>query len=112
MLIDYDGFEDLAYKYHQAGTYLPDPIPIWYGFSADSDPTDVTEWIRAAALDDDDDPIVDSLDLHGGITYKLWNKIQVLPCHSACEYEDKAKITIVLQGIKRWIDPATGLFKS
>jgi len=105
VLIDYDGFEDL----HSDSSVTQD-IPIWYGFGETLDQVISNGWVRSTDLNADDDLLLDSEDLHAGLSWKLWNKIEVLPCHSSCEYEDEATITLVLQNVKMWIDPQYGNF--
>jgi len=106
VFIDYEGFADLQ----TLGTSINPTIPICYGFGPSLAQAEINGWVPAAALNNDDDMLLDSQDLHDGISWKLWNKIEVVNCNSACEYEDAATITLTLQVIKTWIDPATGYF--
>jgi len=105
--IDCEGFADLV-----GGNSETNPtIPIWYAAANVENPGEITDWIPAADLNRKDPVVEDSADLHEGLHWKLWNKIQVVECNSACEYENKATITLVLDNQKDWIDPETGYFK-
>lgn len=107
--IDFDGFADLQYL----GTGgVKRTIDTWYAFGEGKDPGDTKlEFIPAADLNAMDTIIKDSGNLHNGYSWKLWNKIKVENCNSACEYQDDANITLVLMNQKIWIDPQTGNFK-
>jgi hypothetical protein len=110
--INYDGFEDLkALIPNMHNEY----IKIWYGFGT---AIGLVQFIPALLLNDDDD-ILDETELnqpghnlHEGITWKLWNKICVDNCNTACEYTDEATLTLVLLEQKPWIsvDPDDGYF--
>ena len=111
--IDYDGFGDLE--------PLGDgklPIPIWYSFGPS-----ITEasagWVRSFDLNNNDNLLDESeywytVDdrfrnkLHEGILWKLWNRINVVNCNTACEYHDDATITLTLESQKGWIEPEEG----
>ncbi|MCR4426039.1 MAG: hypothetical protein NUW23_07620 [Firmicutes bacterium] len=103
--INYDGFADLAY---QGTGGVEQTIDTWYAFGPTIPAPTSSSWVRAADLNNDDDLVPDSAALHAGLSWKLWNKIQVVECNSACEYEDTATITLVLQTMKPWVDPTTG----
>lgn len=103
--VDFEGFEDLQYQ----GDVAPGAegkIETWYAYG-EGGPGGV-KWIPAPAMNRAEVP--DSGDLHAGISWKLWNKIKVVECNSACEYQDDAIITLVLKNLKCWIDPGTGEF--
>ncbi len=104
--IDFDGFEDLQYL-GQGG--VKQTIDTWYAYGEGADPGDIN-WIPAAQVNELDAVVEDSCGLHSGYSWKLWNKIRVTECNSACEYEDNAMITLVLKNQKIWIDPETGNF--
>lgn len=109
VLIDYDGFADLQYM----GTGgVKTYIPVFYAqtVGAQSSPPPQADFIAADALNNADGLIVDSQMLHDGLSWKLWNYIEVEACNTACEYWDEATITLTLQGIKNWIDPLNGYF--
>ena len=106
VMIDFEGFEDLL----ATGASVTPTIPIYYGFGDNLDEVEANGWVAAADLNADDDLIPDSDDLHAGICWKLWNKIEVVESNSSCEYEDQATITLTLMNIKIWIDPDTGEF--
>lgn len=95
--IDFADFGNLA--------GLGGEIETWYAYGP---VLNTLSWIPAAALTSCTIP--DDGDIHAGISWKLWNKIKVVPCNSACEYNDDATITLVVQNQKCWIDPETGLF--
>jgi hypothetical protein len=106
---DFEGFENL--KYQGSGQFpgVKQEIETWYAYG-EADGLGALSWIPAAALNAKDCLVKDSEDLHEGLSVKLWNKIMVDECNSACEYEDDATITLVLQNCKIWIDPETGNF--
>jgi hypothetical protein len=107
--VDYNGFDNLQYD-TLGGKHSVNPvIPIWYAFSL-SGAVVPTDWISATALNASDDTLWDSADLHAGLGWKLWNKIQVVNCNSACQYKDEATITLKLLCQKAWIDSLSGNF--
>jgi len=114
VLIDYEGFDSLRYVGVGGKTSVNPVIPVWYAwsFSGSVVPGDA-DWVEATRLNipAEWDTIFDSMDLHTGLQWKLWNKIKVVECNSACKYRDEAKITLELLCQKDWIDPATGYFK-
>ncbi len=108
VLIDYEGFANLAYL-GEGG--VNQSIATWYAYGSTGASSPPTQgWVAAADLNNDDDLILDSVDLHAGQSIKLWNKIQVVDCNSSCEYEDQATVTLTLMNIKAWIDPGSGNF--
>ena len=108
--IDYSGFADLE---PQGSGKVP--IPIWYAFGPSMTEA-AAGWVRAEALNDDDDCLIEEdywyegADgfignyLHEDLTWKLWNRIHVVDCNTACEYEDVALICLTLESQKRWIE--------
>jgi len=110
ILIDYEGF----------GPLMPDdpehnPIDIFYSFGEGIAEAEGNGWVFCTDLNNDDDYIIDvpgtdlfPFPLHYGIAWKLWNKICIDECNSACDYWNYATITIVLQNQKEWIDFGTG----
>jgi len=104
--VDFDGFANLQYL--GAGGVKQD-IDTWYAYGEGAGPGDMN-WIPAASVNGLDALVRDSAGLHNGYSWKLWNKIMVENCNSACEYEDNATITLVLDNQKPWIDPETGDF--
>jgi hypothetical protein len=82
---------------------------IYYGFGETFSAANAT-WVLAAALNDQDFRILDEdpWDLHYGIAWKLWTKICVDECNSACDYMNEAKITLSLEQQKDWINWDTG----
>ncbi|MEW5866307.1 MAG: hypothetical protein AB1774_05530 [Bacillota bacterium] len=107
--INYDGFNDLTYL--EQGEGVKQTIDTYYSYGATIAEAEANGWVRASALNEEDDLIPDSAGLHAGMNTKLWNKIEVVECNSSCEYEDTATITLVLQNMKHWVDPATGYYK-
>jgi len=97
--IDFAGFGNLAGPGGE--------IETWYAYGEAVNPGGLS-WVPGPALTSCTIP--DSGDIHAGLSWKLWNKINVVPCNSACEYNDDAIITLVVQNQKCWIDPETGLF--
>jgi hypothetical protein len=110
ILIDYEGF----------GPLIPEdpehnPIDIYYSFGEGFTQADENGWVYATDLNNDDDLIIDvpgsdqyPWPLHQGMAWKLWNKICVVECNSACDYWNRATITIVLQNQKTWLDDDGG----
>lgn len=99
IFIDYEGFADLEPSI--AGN---NPIPVWYALETGGGFEQVNAgWVTAANLNTEDDLLLDTEDLHFGICWKLWNKIEVAVCNSACEYSDFATITLTLNNQKDWI---------
>lgn len=116
VLIDYEGFDDLLNADGRR-------IPVWYSFGASVTEAFQNGWVPALQLNLDDDLLDESElwgpngrnRLHEGLTWKLWNRICVDICNTACEYEDVALITLVLNQQKLWIErdptaPNYGLF--
>jgi hypothetical protein len=98
--IDYQGFENLY-----SATACDQYIETWYAYgSEDAGPP--ADWVPATALNDDDDVITEEMlcrNAHRFFT-KLWVKIQVDSCNTACEYHDEALITLCLENQKCWVD--------
>jgi len=102
VIVDYEGFENL---------YSPDAVnPEIQTYYAVGDSIENVQWVEAAQINNDDVLLTNSPELCGGMTWTLWNRLDVSECNSSAEYEDEATITLVLQNIKIWIDPATGFF--
>lgn len=104
--IDFEGFADLQYL-GEGG--VKRTIDTWYAYG-DTENPGTLNWIPAASVNAMDAVVEDACGLHNGYSWKLWNKIMVTECNSACEYEDEAMITLVLKNQKIWIDPRTGYF--
>lgn len=103
VLIDYEGFGNLQGTFNQ--------IPIWYSFGGSITEAQTNGWVPGPLLNDDDDLLDESeywLDgrnlLHEGLTWKLFNRINVVDCNTACEYEDVAEIILSLNQQKIWIE--------
>jgi len=105
--VDFRGFANLRYWASDRFPGVDQEIETWYAYGEASDPSGL-KWIPAAEINGMDALVKDSCDLHAGYSWKLWNKIKVKECNSACEYNDNATITLVLQNQKCWIDPNTG----
>jgi hypothetical protein len=107
VFIDYEGFDNLQPEI--AGN---DPISVWYGIEdATHYPMIDDNWIAAVDLNAEDDWLYDAELgelLHDGVCWKLWNKIEVVVCNSACNYSNFATITLTLDNQKPWIVPETG----
>jgi len=109
--IKFDGFNDLEVQ--EPGKSVNPFIPIYYAYGPGGEgggPPPPDAFIPAEELNGLDCLVPDSERLHEGRSWKLWNYIEVLPCNSACEYQDDATITIELKGVKIWIDPESGYF--
>jgi|LSQX01.3.fsa_nt_gb hypothetical protein len=82
-------------------------IKLWFGYAnCDEQPG---QWYEAAYLGPVTIP--DSTELHDGLVWKLWNKIEVVNCNSPGLYEMTGQITMTLSNQACWIDDETGLFK-
>lgn len=100
--VNYEGFADLYSPTTPKG--CKNTIDTWYGFGTPFDPGNPANWVRAGDLNGDDDIIRQICPGHC-LTTKLWTKVQVDTCNSACEYEDTALITLTLLNQKCWVDP-------
>jgi hypothetical protein len=109
ILIDYENFADL-FSDNTHEQY----IPTFYSWGSSVFEAEAKGWVRAEDLNDDDDKLceaalnTDPFDLHDGIDFKLWNKIEVVDCNTACEYLNEADIYICLEQQKDWVDPDGG----
>jgi hypothetical protein len=112
VLVDYHGFGDLIAL--EPDKAIDDTIEIWYAVwgLGTPPPCDDAAWTRSYDMNEpaEWDTVFDSQALHNGITWKLWNRIWVGRCNSACEYEDNAWISLQLLCQKPWIDRTTGYF--
>ena len=106
------GFSGFSSPTYVEGEAVKDYIDAWYGYGQGNNPTYLEEMVSAEQLNESEVYIPDSLELHNGITRKLWNMIDVVNCNTACTYRDSGLITITLMTIKPWIDPETGNYKS
>lgn len=113
--VGFSGFDNLITLYPDS--CIDDTIEVWYALSMDSmypPPMNSELWKTPRELAEWSYRVRDSYQLHWeGWRTKIWTKIYVSPCNTACEYVDPnwAKITLTLQRIKPWIDPETGLFE-
>jgi hypothetical protein len=111
ILVDYHDFGDLIAEDEKA---VDDTIEVWYAVWPLGTPPAIDDnaWVRSYMLNDpaEWDTIYDCEALHNGITWKLWNRINVERCNSACEYQDHAYISLILLCQKEWIDRTTGYF--
>lgn len=112
VLIDYEGFNDLE---SVQGNTHNNWIEAYYSWGETPEIADMNGWVRAIDLNLDDDLLDESElndpftgDLHAGIEFKLFNKVCVVDCNTACEYQDLASITLVLMQQKDWVDPDGG----
>jgi len=105
------GFSGFASPTYVEGEAVKDYIDAWYSYGYANTPGNLEEMVPAALLDECTVVILDSQELHDGITRKLWNMIDVANCNTACTYRDTGTITITLMTIKPWIDPETGYYK-
>jgi hypothetical protein len=96
--VNYEGFEDLY-----SATACDTTITTWYGYGPSIYDVDRLGWVRAPDLNGDDDVIAEVCPGHC-TTFKLWSKVQVDTCNTACEYHDDAKITLCLRNQKCWVD--------
>jgi hypothetical protein len=112
VLVNYEDFGDLIAE--DTAKAIDDTIEVWYAVWAAGAPPPIGDeaWRRSYMLNDpaEWDTVFDSQALHNGITFKLWNRIYVSNCNSACEYQDHAYISLYLCCQKPWIDRETGFF--
>lgn len=90
-------------------------IPKWFSYSEGVLPedADLNGWLPASETSEENPFVIrltDSAALHEGLTYKIWEKIEVLPSHSSSDYEGTGKVTIYLTNIKHWVDGVNGGF--
>src|SRR3972149_5173490 len=97
--IDYQDFNDLHSV--EGNAHIQD-IATYYSWGESIKDAENNGWTSAADLNLEDDVLKDSvwnqpgLDLHEGITFKLWSKLCVVPSNTACEYHDSARIVLNL----------------
>jgi len=94
--VTFADFDDLGYL-GQDG--VKETIDTYYFAGLQRD----IEWIRADELECTH-TFEDSAELHAGLEFKLWNRIDVTPCNSASSYANAGKVTITLQNQKDFID--------
>jgi hypothetical protein len=110
---------DIEIGYADFGKLLPDsawnqdhnPIDIFYSYGESVLDAEEHGWIPAEQLNAEKTTVYDvgpDWDLHYGMTWKLWSKICVDVCNSACDYHDDAFITLTLKQQKPWIVFDTG----
>ncbi len=108
---DYVGFSNLTADVPNG---QKEEIDTYYSFGADIATAESNGWITAADLalhgsflDEsllNGDPEFFEPNLHFGIAYKLWTKVCVEVCNTACEYSANGSIVIELAQQKSWID--------
>jgi hypothetical protein len=112
ILVDYHGFGDLIAL--DTAKAVDDTIEVYYAIWGTGMPPGITNtaWVHSYDLNNEAewDTVFDSEALHNGLTWKLWNRIRVSTCNSACEYQDDAFISLKLLCQKPWIDRETGFF--
>ncbi|HVP57480.1 MAG TPA: hypothetical protein VMU02_05240 [bacterium] len=99
--VTYSGFADLYSPTTPTG--CKNTIDTWYGYGTPFDPANPANWVRAADLNGVETTIHQICPGHC-MTTKLWTKIQVDTCNSACEYNNDAQITLTLLNQKCWVD--------
>lgn len=106
VLVSFTGLASPTYQ----GPYstVKNYIDMWYGFGSG---INNIQFAAASDIANVSFTIPDSNALHYGLQTKLWNKIFVAECNSACNYKTSGTIVLTLQRIKPWIDPDTGFFK-
>lgn len=90
-------------------------IAKWFGYSEGDQPSEVDQlgWVRAADTSLQEPftfTVADSADLHAGLAYKIWEKIEVLPSNSSSDYHGLGHLTIQLSNMKHWVDGENGTF--
>lgn len=101
--VDYEGFDDL----YSATSNCDNTIMTWYAWGRSlGDIEQRNGWVRAPDLNDDDDIIEEVCENSHCWQTKLWTKVQVDSCNSACEYHDDATVKLCLINQKCWVDSA------
>ncbi len=115
VLVDYEGFGPLMPD-PQGPCYDPTHTPIDVSYSFETNGGGFAEanargWTSAVDLNASDDLLKDVIGtgvrpwpLHYGIAWKLWNKICVVQCNGACDYINRAQITLSVQCLKPWLN--------
>jgi len=107
ILIDYSDFNNLTAVVPNGHD---EEIETFYSWGESITGAENHGWTPALELNESDDLLDETalnqfpFNLHDGLAFKLWNKICVSRCNTACEYHDTALITIVLQQQKPWLD--------
>jgi hypothetical protein len=110
---------DIEVGYFDFGKLMPvlpenedhNPVDIYYSYGESVGEAEQNGWVPAELLNENKTMIYDvgpDWELHYGIAWKLWSKICVDVCNSACDYYDDAFITITLKQQKPWIVFDTG----
>ncbi len=107
---DYVGFSNLT---ADVPNQQKEEIETFYSFGADITTAEANGWISAADLALQGSFLDETLlngdgiilpNLHVGISYKLWTKVCVETCNTACEYSADGSIVIELKQQKTWLD--------
>lgn len=111
VFVDYEGFANLLPVDPDNADH--NPVEVSYSFETGGGVNEAEQrgWVPAELLNQDDDRLLDEGPdwlLHYGIGWKLWNKICVVKCNSACDYANEATITLTLEEQKPWIDREGG----
>ena len=112
------GMDDLKFVEGPLEGSINDTIKTWYGVTSGGlcdtptcPPTNSPEeWFSPAELSEQSITLFDSAELHSGLRYKLWNKIEVVNCNTVGMYENQFDITLTLDNQVDWIDGDTGDF--
>jgi len=104
---------DPEYEDPEAG--VTRTIPKWFSYSTSNTLTEVEEngWVRGSDYSAESPLVItlkDSAGLHAGLTFKLWEKIEVVPSNTSSDYEGYGVVTIKLTNMKHWVDPELGDF--
>lgn len=109
--ISFSGFSNLVREDNEQETN--DTIKLWLGYApgTTTDHNAIT-WVPAAQMSQLNRIILpDSMEMHGGYAWKLWNKIEVVDCNSPGLYEmSTGTITFHLLNQAAWIDKLSGNF--
>lgn len=109
---------DPSYYYEgnqNEGESVTDTIPKWFSYSEgqEQDLAEVEEngWYRVTEHNADNPLVItikDSGALHGGLAFKIWEKIEVVPSNTSSDYEGYGTVIIKLTNMKHWVDPDAG----
>ncbi|BAS28682.1 hypothetical protein [Limnochorda pilosa] len=108
VLVSFDGFDDLQYLNPDAPEDTTNYIETYYGVGNSFDAANANGWVRAADLNEATYTFPNTDDLHHGMQFKFWQKINVVESNSSSEYENVGTVRLALTNLKYWIDGQTG----
>lgn len=101
--VKFEDFDNLKFVPETKGPEGVDQeIEFWFAYTEAGATPD--KWYTPRELDCTPFLIEDSSMLHEGLTYKLWNKINVSECNTAGTYKMKGRVVLTLANQRPWID--------